>query len=470
MKPSHNLFIPAVASLSIAFSAAAADATYDYLTVDQTTTLNGEVLIENESLKIKGIDTDISDSEQDTAFLHLGTGLVDGGLALKVTDDTSEFTNPTSLWLHDELVFMEFIIAGEGTASYLNRLKFDSDNVLSIYDTTGTSTPIILDPVQGLTLPAGSQITIGNYLVPLVESSATYSVAMGAVENYDDWSGGPEQWVSSASGDYSTAFGGGSAQGRNSFSVGGREKYEEGDYWTVRSQANGDESVALSGGRADGDMSFAMGQADASGFMSFAFGYGGDPNEDTVAVNSYDFAFGHRASASGGHSFSFGSHTGASGGHGVAFGRSSATNAQHGLAVGDSAHALNNHAVSIGEYTMASGVHSAALGSFNYASGNHSFALGNQLDANAYGQMVIGYFNQDIEGADTLADQHRDEDPIFVVGNGLDTNNRRNALYLTKQGDMDIAGAVRIWPQGDIPMLAGASGSQPTTPEVVTAP
>lgn len=85
----------------------------------------------------------------------------------------------------------------------------------------------------------------------------------------------------------------------------------------------------------------------------------------------------------------------------------------------------------------------AEVGDNSSATGSFSAALGEAASAPAYSSVVIGRFNE-LEGT---TDEWIDTEPLFVVANGADVNDRNNALTIRKNGDVVLGKA-----QGDILM------------------
>ena len=84
------------------------------------------------------------------------------------------------------------------------------------------------------------------------------------------------------------------------------------------------------------------------------------------------------------------------------------------------------------------------IGSSNEISSSLTLGLGTGLVADSMGCTFVGEFNEGVQGS--LATRET-EDPVFVVGNGIDSNNRSNALVVKRNGDVVITK-----PQGDISM------------------
>lgn len=108
-----------------------------------------------------------------------------------------------------------------------------------------------------------------------------------------------------------------------------------------------------------------------------------------------------------------------------------------GMALGSNNDAFGFGAVSLGISNQATNTNAFAAGYNSYASGYFSTAIGNNASAQSYGSFVIGQYNE-IFG-DT--DEWRSSDPLFIVGNGLNDQNRNNALTIYKDGRSIFKGA-----------------------------
>ncbi len=258
------------------------------------------------------------------------------------------------------------------------------------------------------------------------------------------------------------------AEGINSFALGesshaandesyalGRGALAEG----IRSFAfgsNGIDSLGQTTGVAYalGDYSFAIGQGSISeGFGSFSFGIA-----DT-ARGSYSLAGGYTNTSEGYASTAFGYHTRAAGNFATSLGyystaegpASSAiggwctaysdfslaagydcqTTGPGAIALGFGDSAAGHYSFAAGHGSVATNTASMSLGYYNHASGVAATALGYNTTAQSSYSLVIGTFNT-IAGDSTWGSP--DSDPVFVIGNGIDENNRSNALTVLRTG------------------------------------
>lgn len=160
-----------------------------------------------------------------------------------------------------------------------------------------------------------------------------------------------------------------------------------------------------------GIKSVALGtDVEASGSWSYAEGNG------THATANYSHAEGYNTTASQLYAHAEGSTTTASG-------QSSHTEGANTTASGNYSHAE-------GKSTNAIGAYSHAEGSYTYANGQYSHAEGRQTHATADYQHVQGKWNAE------------DNSKAFILGNGTGDSDRRNAMTVDWDGNVDIAGTL----------------------------
>ena len=146
----------------------------------------------------------------------------------------------------------------------------------------------------------------------------------------------------------------------------------------------------------------------ARGINSHAEGSG------TTARGDHSHAEGNSTTASGDSSHAEGDNTNASG------------YSSHAEGAGTTARGINSHAEGSG--TTASGLYSHAEGIRTKAIGLYSHAEGIGTIASKTSQHVCGQYNVE----DT------DDSYQFIVGNGIDNANRRNAFAVTKSGEIAL--------------------------------
>lgn len=108
------------------------------------------------------------------------------------------------------------------------------------------------------------------------------------------------------------------------------------------------------------------------------------------------------------------------------------------FAAGQNTTASGPHSTAFGYSTTASNMHSTAFGSASEASGIGAFTSGQNTIARSYYSFVIGRNNITSNGYNMA--EWIDSDPLFVIGNGTNTNNRSNALTLLKNGTVTFHG------------------------------
>ena len=217
-----------------------------------------------------------------------------------------------------------------------------------------------------------------------------------------------------ASGDYSHAEGSSNEASGECSHAEGMDCYAEGDY----SHAEGVASCA------SGESSHAEGgSSQATGRFSHAEGtyYNcatGNPDDDyTTASGEGSHAEGAACHATGYYAHAEGLRTLSSGGNG-----------SHSEGYWTTASGSNSHAE--GYKTTASSSCTHAGGTNATASGLHSFAHGQYVTAGYAQQSVLGRYNDNKSTS------------LFEIGNGVDANNRSNALEVDASGNVTAGGDV----------------------------
>jgi hypothetical protein len=324
--------------------------------------------------------------------------------------------------------------------------------------------PTVISSPQILFYPNKNAFLAGNIHIGSVDSVGINSTALGyqsiAMGNYSQSFG----YRTKALGDYSTAIGENSVAGSR---AGANHAF-----------AFGKDSKAL------GDDSYALGSAStASGYRSFAFGYASQAtNTNSLALGNgsgakgvNSAAVGYQSTANGDLSLALGSYysytyaslpyfaegKGDSGGgdtkgdfiirlpvikplfRTISFSRANIANGKYsisigngnlsdngGMAIGSNNDATAFGAVALGVSNKAVNTNTYSAGYNNLATGFYATAFGNNTYSKAYGSFVIGQYNE-IAGDST---QWVSTDPVFVVGNGLNSTDRSNAVTLYKNG------------------------------------
>ncbi len=229
--------------------------------------------------------------------------------------------------------------------------------------------------------------------------------------------------------------------------------------------ASGNQSTAFgSGTAASGSQSTTFGQStSASGVASIAF------NSNTKAIGNNSTAFGDGSEALGVNAMAIGKSL-ASGPNSLAGGTNSTTSGQgtSALAFGSFANAQGIAAVALGDNTFADGNASIAVGNKSYTYGNNSLAAGEGTIAKIRASAVVGMYNVDTTVAGPFVTGGSTK--LFVVGNGMDANNRSDAFFVRANGNTTVNGAITIGINGtpintiinsvqslDFPSISGAN-------------
>ena len=130
--------------------------------------------------------------------------------------------------------------------------------------------------------------------------------------------------------------------------------------------------------------------------------------------------------------------TDAIGSKSTAMGSNTDASGNYSTAMGYFTNASGNLSTAMGYDTEASGIQSTAMGDNTEASGFISTAMGSYTDAPSYTETVIGRYNTLYTPTPTGVSQWNSSDRLFVIGNGLGTDLRRDALVVLKNGNIGI--------------------------------
>lgn len=167
-----------------------------------------------------------------------------------------------------------------------------------------------------------------------------------------------------------------------------------------------------------GEYSAVLGQACATGYCSMATGHSG---EDANGVVQHVVASGEASQAMG-----IACHATARASH--ALGRLSAATGDSAMAWGYNGSATGRFSTAGGHMATASGDGSTALGSEVEASGLGSAAIGVGARATQAGMIALGDYNDPKAG------------DVLEVGDGTSDSGRRNALRVTRVGELIVEG------------------------------
>ena len=252
-----------------------------------------------------------------------------------------------------------------------------------------------------------------------------------------------------AIGNDSYAFGSAArASGEKSFAFGSVGIDTSGNPTDVPTSATGDYSIAFGmGARALSTGAMSLGASStSSGYKSIAIGAG------TSATGDYATAVGYDTHAEGDKSIAIGAHYNynlfvynyktktwtltrktrenkAMGDYSIAFGNGNYA-ANGGFALGTYNDANEQGAVALGISNTAQGRYSFSAGYNNDAVGIYATAIGENLYAQSMNSLVIGTFN-DTTGS---TDDWIDTDPLFQIGNGTRGDERHDAFRVNKNG------------------------------------
>jgi len=237
-----------------------------------------------------------------------------------------------------------------------------------------------------------------------------------------------------ATGIYSAAIGYQStASGASSFSAGNSSLAQANNSIAI---GNGARSLGLDAAsmgfqsEARGEKSIAIGSHYSYSFSSLPyFNYTGKKADgdfiiwDPIIVPSFRTISFNRANI-------------AEGKYSISLGNGNYSN-NGGMALGSNNDAIGFGAVALGISNKSRNTNAFSAGYESEATGYYATAIGNNAYAKAYGSFVIGQYNE-VAGDST---EWRSSDPLFIVGNGLNDQNRNNALTIYKDGRSIFKGA-----------------------------
>jgi hypothetical protein len=170
----------------------------------------------------------------------------------------------------------------------------------------------------------------------------------------------------------------------------------------------------------------------------------------------------YNATASGYASTAMGYGTESSGNFSTAMGDTTTASGEYSTAMGYGTEASGNFSTTMGDNTTASGSSSTAMGRGTIASGTASSSLGYVTTASDYNSFVIGRYNLLGSITTNSATQFSTENTAFVIGNGIDADNKSDALTVLFDGTTNVAGSVTATSFiGDGSQLTNLSSSSP---------
>ncbi|MEO6130572.1 MAG: hypothetical protein ABIQ02_01900, partial [Saprospiraceae bacterium] len=165
------------------------------------------------------------------------------------------------------------------------------------------------------------------------------------------------------------------------------------------------------------------------GFYSIGMGFG------TKAKGNSSIAGGNLTSALGLAATAFGTFTIARGDHSLACGLSSIASGNHSTAFGNATQALGINSTALGVSSIAQGSNSLATGNSTKSVGVSSTSMGHNTRSNPFASVVLGQFNDTSSISGVTWNLN---DPVFIIGNGLANNDRKNAMTVLKNGKTGI--------------------------------
>lgn len=134
-------------------------------------------------------------------------------------------------------------------------------------------------------------------------------------------------------------------------------------------------------------------------------------------------------------SFAVGWDAQASGFGAASVGNYSVSSAHQAFSMGNHANAVQANSFSIGNFCYAYNPNSFAIGNSAAAMGDYSISLGYHTVAKAPHSVAIGLYNNSFEQPNGGP-----SDRLFQIGNGVDLNNRTNAMTVLRNGNVGIGG------------------------------
>ena len=174
-------------------------------------------------------------------------------------------------------------------------------------------------------------------------------------------------------------------------------------------------------------------------------------NKDSIGL--YSIAMGQNTKAKGEGSVALGIQTTASGISSVAFGNGSIASTNYSTAIGYQNVATGLGSIAMGYQSASPGTIATAFGEHTRASGDNTTSFGNFTIAKPYASLVLGQYND--TSALSLINWNVN-DPVFIIGNGIDENNRSNAITVLKNARTGINTAT---PDAMLHVNEGAGGS-----------
>ncbi len=214
--------------------------------------------------------------------------------------------------------------------------------------------------------------------------------------------------------------------------------------------SSANQSTAFGGGTASNNRATAWGTGTASANISTAWGSG------STASNNGSTAFGQNTIASGNFATAWGDANTASAQFSTSFGQNSIASGNYATAFGGSSRATADYAVAWGNLDTASGAYSTSFGAGNNASGNNSLATGQSTKSQGIYSATLGFNTIAYSGMEVVLGQYNTAysplntwgwntaDRLFVLGNGINSSTKTDALVVYKDGNTDLFGDLSL--------------------------
>ena len=150
------------------------------------------------------------------------------------------------------------------------------------------------------------------------------------------------------------------------------------------------------------------------------------------------------ATASGDFSTAMGYLTTASADYSTAMGAETTASGHNSTSMGGGTTASGNNSTSMGGGTTASGSQSTSMGGGTTASGNNSTSMGSGTTASDFGSLVIGQYNSSGSSVTNSEDSFSTANTAFVIGNGVDTDNKADAFKVLFNGDTYVSSSLYL--------------------------
>ncbi|PIB35238.1 hypothetical protein BFP72_07430 [Reichenbachiella sp. 5M10] len=169
---------------------------------------------------------------------------------------------------------------------------------------------------------------------------------------------------------------------------------------------------------------------------AFRVGRVEDDSWDEENIGNYSFATGSGTKASSSYSVAMGRSTWASGDQSTALGAFTYAEADYSTAIGRATTASGNVSMAMGSQSSASGYIATAMGRSTIASGDESTSMGTHTEAHSYGETAMGIYSTIY--TPNSESTYEAEDRLLTIGNGIDDENRSDALVILKNGSTGL--------------------------------